>query len=52
MVNRNGLLTGHVHFGEAGAMQKLLEAEGINVIDNQIVKFKQLFWDPGEELSL
>jgi len=48
VVNRNGLLTGKMHFGEAGEMQRRLEKEGIKVEDDQIVNFKQVFWDPSE----
>ncbi|MHA8066479.1 MGMT family protein [Aquirufa sp. ROCK2-A2] len=49
VVNRMGLLTGKSHFGE-NRMQKLLESEGIIVIDDQIVNFSQVFWDPSKEL--
>jgi methylated-DNA-protein-cysteine methyltransferase related protein len=52
VVNRNGLLTGKVHFGEPGRMQELLEAEGIKIKNDQVLNFKELFWDPMEELSL
>jgi methylated-DNA-protein-cysteine methyltransferase related protein len=31
-------------------MQQLLEAEGVKVIDNKVVDFKNLFWDPSQEL--
>lgn len=48
VVNRNGLLTGKMHFGEAGEMQRRLEKEGIKVEDDQIVNFKKVFWDPSE----
>jgi methylated-DNA-protein-cysteine methyltransferase-like protein len=27
-------------------MQQLLENEGIKVIDNQIVDFEKIFWEP------
>jgi methylated-DNA-protein-cysteine methyltransferase-like protein len=27
-------------------MQQLLESEGIQVIDNQIIDFKKHFWEP------
>jgi len=50
VVNRNGLLTGKHHFGSPNLMQQLLESEGIEVQDDQIVDFKRLFWDPSEEL--
>lgn len=50
VVNRNGLLTGKFHFASDDEMQKRLEKEGIEVIDDQIQNFKELFWDPTEEL--
>jgi methylated-DNA-protein-cysteine methyltransferase related protein len=46
VVNRNGLLTGKHHFDTPYAMQELLESEGIQVVDEQIVDFKRVFWDP------
>lgn len=46
VVNRNGLLTGKHHFDGTNLMQQLLENEGIEVVDNQIVDFKKLFWEP------
>lgn len=52
VVNRNGLLTGKHHFATETAMQEQLTAEGVQVIDDQVVDFKKLFWDPGKELSL
>lgn len=50
VVNRNGLLTGKMHFGTPTAMQEALHKEGIAVKDNQIVHFKELFWDPQQHL--
>ncbi|MBL4705307.1 MAG: MGMT family protein [Flavobacteriales bacterium] len=52
VVNRIGLLTGKVHFGSPTAMQQLLESEGIEVKNDQVMAFKKLFWDPTEELAL
>ena len=52
VVNRNGLLTGKVHFGTNTVMQQLLENEGIEIIDNCIVNFDRHFWDPMKELQL
>jgi len=46
VVNRNGLLTGRHHFDTPDAMQELLESEGIQVIDEQVVDFNKVFWDP------
>ncbi len=50
VVNRNGLLSGKMHFSSPTAMQEALEAEGIQVVDDQIQGFKSVFWDPMEEL--
>lgn len=50
VVNRNGLLTGKIHFGGSNVMQQLLESEGIDVEDDMVVKFNELFWDPSVEL--
>jgi methylated-DNA-protein-cysteine methyltransferase-like protein len=46
VVNRLGLLTGKHHFEGTNLMQQLLESEGIQVIDNQIIDFKKHFWEP------
>ena len=46
VVNQKGLLTGKHHFDGTNLMQQLLESEGIEVIDNQIVDFKKHFWEP------
>ena len=50
VVNRKGLLTGKHHFEGTNLMQQLLENEGVEVIDNQIIDFDQLFWDPNKEM--
>lgn len=46
VVNRKGLLTGKHHFDGTNLMQQLLESEGIEVVDNQIVDFDKHFWKP------
>ena len=51
VVNRNGLLTGKVHFHPPSVMQKKLEAEGVKVKNDQILNFKDHFWDPMKELD-
>ncbi|MCC8425033.1 MGMT family protein [Mucilaginibacter sp. UR6-11] len=51
VVNRQGLLTAKFHFG-GDTMQRLLEAEGIKVKDDQVQDFKTVFWDPNIELAL
>ncbi|HOW26765.1 MAG TPA: MGMT family protein [Bacteroidales bacterium] len=50
VVNRIGMLTGKHHFGGPHVMQQLLESEGIEIIDDQIVHFEEHFWDPAREL--
>ena len=51
VVNRVGLLTGKHHFGGTNLMQQLLENEGVEIRDNQVVEFEKLFWDPARELA-
>lgn len=46
VVNRKGLLTGKLHFDGTHLMQQLLENEGIEVRENQIVNFEIHFWEP------
>lgn len=48
VVNRNGMLTGKMHFGDADEMQRRLEKENIKVKDDKVVDFKTIFWDPSE----
>lgn len=50
VVNRNGLLTGKHHFPGTHTMQRMLESEGVKVQDDQIVNFKEHFWDPKDFL--
>ncbi len=49
VVNRKGILTGKHHFDGTNLMQQLLESEGIEVVDNQIVDFEKHFWTPEVE---
>ena len=51
VINRNGQLTGRLHFATLTAMQEALEAEGARVIDDEVQEFKRLFWDPSAELE-
>ena len=46
VVNRNGLLTGKMHFDGTNLMQQLLENEGIVVINNQVQHLEAVFWQP------
>ena len=50
VINRNGVLTGKHFFGGPDAMQRLLEAEGVEVENDQVKDFDHLFWDPAREL--
>jgi methylated-DNA-protein-cysteine methyltransferase-like protein len=50
VVNRNGMLTGKHHFPTPTTMQTLLEKEGIKVINDKVIEFKERFWDPALEL--
>ena len=52
VVNRNGVLTGKCHFETVNSMQKLLEKEGMVIINDQIQEFENKFWDPNVELEL
>lgn len=51
VVNRKGVLTGKQHFGNNHIMRELLESEGITIVDDQIIDFDRLFWDPAIELT-
>ena len=52
VVNRQGLLTGKMHFASPDAMQEALEREGIVVKEDAVQNFKTVFWDPAEALGL
>lgn len=52
VVNRKGLLTGKMHFRTPTQMQEKLEAEGLRIVDDQIIDFEKYFWDPAQELRL
>lgn len=51
VLNRNGILSGKVHFGGPFEMQKRLDEEGVKVENDQVVEFEKLFWDPSLELE-
>ena len=46
VVNKVGLLSGKHHFDGTSLMQQLLENEGVQIINNQIVDFEKHFWQP------
>lgn len=51
VVNKAGLLTGKHHFDGTNLMQQLLESEGVEIKDLQIVQLENYFWDPFTELK-
>ena len=51
IVNRQGLVSGKMHFETPTRMEELLQSEGIEVKNNQVVRFKELFWDPQTEID-
>ncbi len=50
VVNRKGILTGKHHFEGTNLMEQLLQSEGVEVVENQIQNFENIFWDPAKEL--
>jgi len=52
VVNRNGQLTGKMHFAHPKEMEVLLRKEGVKVKDDKIVNFNTVFWDPNIELDI
>lgn len=51
VVNSQGLLSGKDAFGSSGEMQKMLEAEGITVVNDKIKNWKAVFWNPLTEIN-
>jgi len=52
VVNRNGMLTGKMHFETPEKMEKLLKKEGILVKEDKVIDFEKLLWDPILELRV
>jgi methylated-DNA-protein-cysteine methyltransferase related protein len=52
VVNRNGMLSGKMHFAYPEQMQELLDKEGVKVVDDKVVDFEKRFWDPARELEI
>ena len=50
VVNRNGFLTGKNHFSGSTVMQDLLASENVEVHNDKVLHFNELFWDPVKEL--
>jgi len=51
VVNRNGMLTGRMHYETSTRMQELLEKDGVKVEKDTVVEFEKRFWDPVKELG-
>ena len=50
VVNRNGLLTGKMHFATPTLMEELLKKEGIKVENDRVVDFSKVYCDPNIQL--
>jgi len=51
VVNRIGLLSGKNHFFGNNLMEQLLESEGVEIKNDKVLNFKNIFWDPSFELK-
>lgn len=51
VVNSQGVLTGKDAFGRPDRMRELLESEGVTIANNRIVGWKNIFWNPIDELG-
>ncbi|MBI2257391.1 MAG: MGMT family protein [Flavobacteriia bacterium] len=51
VVNRIGLLSGKNHFSSNNEMEIKLKEEGIDVKNDKVVDFDNLFWNPNIELT-
>lgn len=52
VVNRQGLLTGKMHFSDPDEMERKLRLEGLEIENDQVVNFRSFYWDPLTELAL
>lgn len=51
VVNRNGELSGKVHFRTPTMMQQLLENEGLKIKNDKVENFDFFYWDPYKDLD-
>ncbi len=51
VVNRNGMLSGKMHFKTPTFMEEQLEKEGTHIVKDKVVDFNQKFWDPVQEIG-
>ena len=52
VLNREGRLTGKNHFNPPEIMQSLLEMEGLEIKNDQVIDARSSFWDPSKELEI
>jgi methylated-DNA-protein-cysteine methyltransferase-like protein len=52
VANSQGELVARDMFGCSGEMEKLLEAEGIEIFNHRICSWRRVFWNPMMELRL
>lgn len=52
VVNSQGVLSGKRAFGNSDEMKNLLENEGLKIINDRIQNWKQVFWNPMDEIKL
>jgi methylated-DNA-protein-cysteine methyltransferase-like protein len=52
VVNRNGVLSGALHFGHPDVMRSLLLAEEVAFLDDITVDLEKHLWDPADDPSL
>jgi methylated-DNA-protein-cysteine methyltransferase-like protein len=52
VVNRNGMLSGKMHFKTPTEMEELLAKEKVMVQNDKVMDFKKIFWNPAEEICL
>ncbi|WPQ65565.1 MGMT family protein [Chitinophaga sancti] len=50
VVNSQGYLTGDPR--HIAVRRKLLEKEGVEIKNDKVVNFRNIFWDPSEEIDL
>lgn len=50
VVNRDGVLSGrHAFTGGPDEMERRLRAEGVEVVEDRVVQFRRLLWEPAED---
>lgn len=51
VVNRAGMLSGKHYFGGINLMEQLLKCEGVVVMQDRVINFRECFWDPSREME-